>query len=133
MIIIVEALVKPPKPSEERTGNVVKEIPPTEDKEGKAIELSCVSSVKVSVPVIDCREEPKKDVVAANVEEEPLLMIETSPSIWVMPPRLTVAIVDEITTSPCTFVHPVSVLRSDCEAMLNVAEVHAGFADVVLV
>lgn len=41
--------------------------------------------------------------------------------------------VGEITTSPLTFVHAERVVRSDCELMLNVAEVQAAFAEEVVV
>ena len=89
--------------------------------------------MRVKTPAIDCKEAPVTVVMATGVLDEPLLMISRFPLMVVMPPRLTVAMEGEMITSPSTFVHAVRVLRSDCELMLKVAEVHAGLAEEVVV
>lgn len=44
----------------------------------------------MNVPAIDCKDDPVRVVVAARVEDEPLLIICKFPLIVVIPPRLTV-------------------------------------------
>lgn len=126
------AVVSPPKPSAVKTGRVVIERPPTLDRDGKFRVFNWVNSVKVNVPETDWSDGPENVAVCAKVVEElPLLMMERSPEMVVMPPRLTVAIVGEMTTFPSTFVHAVRVVRSEADSMLKVADVQAGFAEVV--
>lgn len=65
------------------------------------------------------------------VEELPLLMMDKSPEMVVIPPRFTVPIVVEMTTFPWTFVQAVNVFKSEVDWILKVADVQAGFAEVV--
>ena len=91
-----------------------------------------MSCVNVNVPVIDCNAAPDREVIAASAEPVPvlLLMIDKSPSIEVIPPRLTVCMFCEMTTLPETCEQAVSAVRSDCELMAKEDAVHAEFDEV---